>query len=84
MNFHLKYPFCRDLLIFHLQIKSKFLGVLRNSGRDGYENFYTVKIGGNPHTIKLFRLEAQGRIPTHNEMIVYFDNGDRNRTYISD
>jgi hypothetical protein len=54
MNSHLKCPFCHDFLIFHLQIESKFLGVIRNSGRYGYENYYTVKLGGNPHTIQLF------------------------------
>jgi hypothetical protein len=53
-NFHLKCHLCRDFLIFHLQIESKFLWVLRNSGRYGYDNYYTVKLGGNPHTIQLF------------------------------
>jgi hypothetical protein len=53
-----------------LQIESKFLGVLTNSGRDGYENYYTIKLGGNPHTIQLFLLEAQGDIPTQKKRTI--------------
>jgi hypothetical protein len=69
-NFYLKCHFYRDFLIFHLQIESKFLGVLRNSGRDEYENYYTVKLGGNPHTIQLFLLESQGDIPTQKKRTI--------------
>jgi hypothetical protein len=66
-----------------LQIESKHLGVLRNIRRDGYETYYIVKLGVNLHTMQLFLLESQGRIPTQKERIVQLDDGDRNKTYIN-
>jgi hypothetical protein len=66
-----------------LQIESKILGVLRHSGRDGYDTYIIVKLGYNPHTIQLFLLEVEGRISSQKERVVQLDNGDRNKTYIN-
>jgi hypothetical protein len=56
--------------MFDQKIESKFLGVPRNNGRDGYDNYYTIKLGGNPHTIQLFLLESQGDILTQKKMTI--------------
>jgi hypothetical protein len=81
-NFHLKCHFYNDFSFFHLQIERKILGVLGHSGIDEYNTYSTFKLGGNPHTIQLFLLEAKGRIPTQKERIVQLDDGDKNVTYI--
>jgi hypothetical protein len=57
--------------------QEKKIGFFRTSKRDGYGTKDSVKFGYNSHTIQLFLMEFEVRVPSQKERIVQFDNGDR-------
>jgi hypothetical protein len=64
--------------------QANFSRFFRTSKRDGYDTDYLVNFFYNTHSVQLFLMEFEGRIPTQKERIVQFDDGDKNGTYIGD